>query len=413
MRINGKNNYDVSKPLRSNANKTDDPEAISSVEDLFGDLVSLEDKKNKLEETVKSIKSFKSAQSGNWIHVQLTKKSDYSEAKKRIDELEPQIAQLKSRIEAGDNQDDPEISPEIVQIRADLNYETRRKSGLQAKVKKLSAFLEGESMTESDLKALKTLFPGVDLRPLEEIASFRSQLAANVNAEIESEQKLIEKEFREVEEKIASLKKRLEEYGIDPGASKSLLERYNTTNDELRKLKVQVDFYEKNASSVELKKALNKELSELEPNILKRISDSVNTELESINDRLYNVKRMAPTLTFPSISKYDYKTPNDTGTGTMYKSLIILDLALFKLSSLPILVHDSLLFSDIWSEPVSNLFAEYAQNEKQSFLAIDGIEKFDEQTKKTILKAARVHLGGQGNSLFGFSWAVKEKAEDK
>ena len=412
MRINGKSNYDVIKPLRAHANKPDDSEAISSLEDLFGELAGLEDKKRKLEEAKKSISSFKSAQSGSWIRVQLTKKSDYKSALKTIAELEPQVAQIKARIEAGDNQDDPEISPEIVQIRADLSFETRRKSRLQAKIKKLSSFLEGESMTESDLKTLQALFPGVDLRPLQEIATFRAQLAANVNAEIESEKTAIQDELRQAEERIAAIKKRLEALGIDPNASKSLLERYNAMSDELRRLKKQVEFYEKNAASMETRKALNQELKGLEPSILQGISESINAELESINDRLYTVKRMAPILTFPTLSKYEYRTPNDTGTGTTYKSLIILDLALLKLSALPVLIHDSLLFSDIWKEPVSNLFAEYAQIEKQSFLAIDGIETFNEATKATILQASRLSLGGGEDSLFGFSWAVKKKVED-
>jgi len=412
MRINGKNNYDVQKPLRSHANKVDDPEAISSLEDLFGKLAGLEGKKKELEEAKKAISSFKSAQSGNWIRVQLTRKTDYQNAIKTIGELETQVAQIKARIEAGDNQDDPEISPEIVQIRADLSFETRRKNRLQAKIKKLSSFLEGESMTESDLKALQTLFPGVDLRPLQEIVSFRAQLASNVNAEIESEKHAIQNELKESEKRIEAIKQRLEEYGIDPNASKTLLDRYNTTNDELRALKKQIEFYEKNSAALQTKKALNQELAVLEPKVLQGISESINAELESINDRLYSIKRIAPRLTFPSISKYEYSTPNDTGTGTMYKSLIILDLALFGLSSLPLLIHDSLLFSDIWSEPVSNLFAEYEKTEKQSFLAIDGIEKFDEATRATILHASRLRLGGGINSLFGFSWAVKEKTEN-
>lgn len=410
MRINGKNNYDVQKPLRSNPNKVDDPEAISLIEDLFGELVGLEDKKRKLEEAKKLISSFKSAQSGSWIHVQLTKKSDYKSALATIAELESQIAQIKARIEAGDNQDDPEISPEIVEIRAELSFETRKKSKLQARIRKLSSFLEGESMSESDLRALQSLFPGVDFRPLQEIASFRVQLVANVNAEIESERSAIQAELEKVENRIATIKQRLQDFGIAPTASKTLLERYSAMSDELRRLKKQVEFYEKNAASLETRRQLTKVLADLEPAVLQSISQSVNEELENINDRLYRVKRMAPVLTFPSLSKYEYSTPNDTGTGTMYKSLIILDLALFKLSALPVLIHDSLLFSDIWSEPVSNLFSEYALIEKQSFLAIDAIEKFDEDTKNTILQASRLHLGGTTHSLFGFSWAIKEPA---
>ena len=408
MRINGKNNFDVQKPFRSNSNKPDDAEAISSIEDLFGKLASLEEKKKQLDEIKKAISSFKSAKSSNWIQVQITKKSDYQNAVNSILELEPQIAQIKARIEAGDNQDDPNISPEIMELRANLSFELRRKSRLQAKMKKYSSVLEGEAMTDSDLKALQAIFPETDFRSLQEIATFRAKLIANVNAEIESEREDARIELEDVENKIAAIKQKLEQSGIDPGASKSLLERYNTMNDELRRLKKQVDIYEKKTGFELLKQSLKKELAELEPGILKTIMDSINAELETINDKLYVVKRISPIISFPSLSKYEYHTPNDTGTGTMYKSLIILDLALFRLTALPVLIHDSLLFSDIWSEPVSNLFAEYAKSEKQSFLAIDGIGKFNEATRNTIMQASRLQLGGGANSLFGFSWAEKK-----
>ena len=55
---------------------------------------------------------------------------------------------------------------------------------------------------------------------------------------------------------------------------------------------------------------------------------------------IYNGQNKAPIISFGD-SNYSFTTPDDTGTGTSYKSMIVYDLAVLSLTGLPILVHDS------------------------------------------------------------------------
>jgi hypothetical protein len=127
-----------------------------------------------------------------------------------------------------------------------------------------------------------------------------------------------------------------------------------------------------------------------------------------MNDTLYSEKRYPPLLQIDSYKKYTLITPGDHGDGSQHKSLIAFDLALLKLTSLPFVIHDSLLFSDIWNEPLENLFRIYLSSEKQEFIAIDRIKRFGNYWEGALTNAQVVKLGSGTNSLFGKIWALKK-----
>jgi hypothetical protein len=47
---------------------------------------------------------------------------------------------------------------------------------------------------------------------------------------------------------------------------------------------------------------------------------------------------------------YKFSTPDDTGTGTAYRGLVIFDISILMLTALPVLVHDSVVFKQIADE---------------------------------------------------------------
>lgn len=77
-----------------------------------------------------------------------------------------------------------------------------------------------------------------------------------------------------------------------------------------------------------------------------------------------------------------------------------------KVSNLPMVIHDSLLFKNIWNQPIEGIFDQYSKMTKQTFVAIDRINDFSNDTKEIVEKNAVIVLGDEGdNYLFGFSWA--------
>lgn len=64
--------------------------------------------------------------------------------------------------------------------------------------------------------------------------------------------------------------------------------------------------------------------------------------MKQFNDSFYSDARKAPRLHFNSYNSYTFETPDDTGTGTNYKGIVLYDLAILYLTTLPDIAHDSL-----------------------------------------------------------------------
>lgn len=107
----------------------------------------------------------------------------------------------------------------------------------------------------------------------------------------------------------------------------------------------------------------------------------------------------------PPTYRYEFKTENDTGTGTAFKSLILFDLTVFKQTELPSIIHDPYLFTDIETSTVSEIVKIYNTFNKQIFIALTDKTSFDNKDILDILKKNEIlYLSQNGNELFGKSW---------
>lgn len=106
---------------------------------------------------------------------------------------------------------------------------------------------------------------------------------------------------------------------------------------------------------------------------------------------MFGVARKSPSIRITE-SNYSYAVPEDTGTGTAYSSLLVLDLAIFSLTFLPCVSHDSVLFKNIENDSVAKLFDIYLELPKQSFVAIDEVEKYGPLTAEALRARSVVRL---------------------
>lgn len=104
----------------------------------------------------------------------------------------------------------------------------------------------------------------------------------------------------------------------------------------------------------------------------------LNTKVDGSN------KVYVPVLNIKDASHYIFSTSADTGTGSEYKGLILFDIACLKLRELPLLIHDSLLFTNIEMDCVENIIRFYSSLKKQFFISIDRTEKLDKEVQKII-----------------------------
>ncbi len=129
--------------------------------------------------------------------------------------------------------------------------------------------------------------------------------------------------------------------------------------------------------------------------------------VDEMNETLYDVKIKPPILHAENANKYEFATEDDGGTGMRYKGMILLDLALLRATSLPFVIHDSLLLPNIENEAIEKILELYTkQTDKQVFLAFD--KTATPNARKILEKAQRLHLSRGGNELFGKAWNRKE-----
>lgn len=126
------------------------------------------------------------------------------------------------------------------------------------------------------------------------------------------------------------------------------------------------------------------------------------------SDYIYKATRKAPVLNIHSGKKYTFSTPDDTGTGTSYKSLIIFDLSILKLTPLPAIAHDSLIFKNICDGPIDRIMELYIQSNNQIFISFDKENSYCDDTRKILNDTAVLYLNEGGDELFGCSWNKKE-----
>ena len=139
---------------------------------------------------------------------------------------------------------------------------------------------------------------------------------------------------------------------------------------------------------------------------LGELYSKINNKMQEINDYIYDKKKKSPIISFDK-DQYTFKTVDDTGTGTSYKSMIVYDLSVLELTELPILIHDSVLLKQISDEAIEKILLKYQSFKKQIFISLDKVSSYSDISKKVLKNCKVLELAPNGNELFGRSWNNK------
>ena len=139
-------------------------------------------------------------------------------------------------------------------------------------------------------------------------------------------------------------------------------------------------------------------------NILHDIETKLNVAMKEINDSLFKTKRKPPRLHFNSHNSYKFETPDDTGTGSNYKGMIVYDLAMLSCTALPALAHDSVLFKNLEKDVEDGIIRYYDNQTKQVFIAYDKHGDCRDETKKRLEENTVLRLSENTGALYGRMW---------
>lgn len=247
-------------------------------------------------------------------------------------------------------------------------------------------------------------FPEVDLKKIEAIEGFHKQLTNILKNEFSEAEENIQATLSLVENEIAQIEFSITQIAKTTDLSKAVLDQYATVDNELKELQAANENYTKKKELSVIANDYEAELNRLVVEQMAIMQQKINTEMAEINDVIYNGRKTAPTLNIIDASKYTFFTPRDGGTGAQYKGLVVFDLAMLKLTRLPVIAHDSLMLKNIEDDAIEKIMELYASTPKQVFIAMDKEGSYTPKAQKIMEDNKVLQLNADEGALFGRTW---------
>lgn len=259
------------------------------------------------------------------------------------------------------------------------------------------------SATTDNFEELLRFFPGANIARIEEIEAFHKQISSIFKRELNAERKKIKEILDEYDVIIQEYETQLRTVISDPKLSKMVLTKHADILKRIERMQNENDAYLKKEKLSEQAKEDADRYDEIKLQQFGIASLRVNTEMQRINNLIYNGLYQSPQLCLNN-ANYRFFTPDDTGTGIAYKGLIVFDLAMLNLTKLPVLVHDSVILKQIADDAIERIMELYSASEKQVIIALDKQSSYSAATEKTLTERAVLVLSPGGGELFGRSW---------
>ena len=273
-----------------------------------------------------------------------------------------------------------------------------RNQDLKVKVKK------------QNFEQLQKFFPNLNVEYLDQVEHFHKNLVNILNKEFKDSIKELQDQLSIINETISGLEDKVKEVNQSPAINMVLIEKIGRYDNEIQNLKNSNDLF---LQSKELKKKKSESKGQWDKAVKKGLDISQNNVNQAMRDMNIEVcgnsEVSPPVLNIRDGKHYTFNTSADTGTGSEYKGTILFDLSCLRLSELPFLIHDSLMFSNIEVDRVQNIIKLYNKQIKQVFIAIDKVDELDPDIQEIIKSNQVLKLDRGGNELFGRTLGVKNK----
>ena len=411
FRIYGKDNTDERRPLRGIRGQNMQ-KSIDMLVKLFNRYIDIEPRKQGFDEATKKLEAYRAARKYRFVPDLVGGAKQYEENVTAIRDLEMQLNTLiigqsekHSAEDIAKSQQKAKLMQYKLQIETDIQSAERR-------LKLVEMSLEyGLYPTEADLSALAEFFPDVNLRKLYEVEKYHQKLAVILDKQFAEERSAVTTQIAVLQEQLAQIKQQIADMGYIGDLSKEFLDRHAEIKGRIDALRAQNEAYRTLVDLQESKKIADRLLKEGIRHILTEIQDEVNAKMKAFNDSLFTDRRQAPHLVFHEYNSYTFETPDDTGTGSNYKGMVLYDLAILYLTALPAIAHDSLILKNIGDGAVDGIMQIYARSEKQVFIAFDKQIAYKPTTQQILEGNCVLHLSNNGCELYGESWN-KEKEQN-
>ncbi|WP_252503520.1 DUF2326 domain-containing protein [Sporosarcina sp. Marseille-Q4943] len=397
-RIWGKNNYNVKKPLHNHQSEKN-IDTVTNLIKIFNEFETVAQQDEYLKKLDNSKKVLNSA--GRLKLIPKINKTKYEKNKKEIGILNTEIEKLgKSAYSLSINIKDI-VTGELIQYRKMKKDLLEEKEYFQSRLNRIRSI---KKPSGAGFDSLLEFFPNVNLEKLVNIDLFHKGISSILSDELKSARKELLAKIQNLENEINQINIKLEEL-LNPNEEFNLfIDNLIELSSTLKNLQIENDYYTKLEILKSDISSKTEELDKIKEEIVKDIKKKINDKL---NDLIHEVKRTAPELDL-TYNNYEYNFFENTGTGKAYTNLIIFDLAIFSLTDIPYIIHDSFLFKNIEKEAVEQIIKFYNSMTKQVFIAIDVINIYNKETQ-TILKEKKVIQLSKDELLTTLDWRDSKK----
>jgi hypothetical protein len=403
LRIWGKSNYDIHKPLKLYKDDAREKEGIDNLIKLFNRYDGLKELSEKIKNDGESKKAlngmYKSNYASKITKPQFRKNNEQIEGiKKEIEDIQNNILKYVLNVQEI-------VNKEVLNLKAEKNDLLLIKNNYDNKLLRINNNLKSEvNLNSKHLKKLQEFFPNSNIQEINKIEGFHTKIKKILSSEIENTKNLIEVEIANVVDDIKQIDIKIAKYFKNDTNPKHIVDKVYELTLQLNTLENTNKFYQEKEDKTSNIRLMEIDLSEKLNLITVDIKEKINTKMFEINKEIYSNEN-SPTFTIEGY-KYSLDKLNDTGTGTSEANLIIFDLAIFYLTNLPLLIHDMIVFKNIGIDTMESLISLYNKNKKQIFISIDEHKKYENIL--TILETKKVIKLDSENTLFTKIWKDKK-----
>lgn len=333
-------------------------------------------------------------------------KRQYTDNQKRISALEAELADIRDNLAKYATNLSAIVNRDVLELKFEKDRLLSQRLTLTGRLQRIQANLRNNRhVRRESFRELIQYFPDVDQGRLARVEEFHNDVARLLKTELEQSANQLEQQLgqidlaiRELDDGMASTLSSVE----DPGL---LVDTVYEVASELEKAKKINERYENNVSIRDDLQRLWKELTQEKQKVLSLVQNTVNDGMRRIVTSAFGEDRKSPHLSLRG-NGYTFEVNEDTGTGTAYTSLIVFDLTILLGTILPFIVHDTILFKNIENDSVAALLRTYLSSQKQSFIALDEVQKYGSEVASLLRGKSAIELSDD-QLLYVKDWRTK------
>ncbi|MCH4891216.1 hypothetical protein EZV73_26795 [Acidaminobacter sp. JC074] len=402
-RIAQKRNKFDSKPLKIVVNSKE-KDCLDNLIKLFGQYSIINETQKDIKDITKEIQAITSANKYDYINK--INATTYKKNLKRIAEENKQVEKLSLEMSLQLKDYDLDNKNKLYY---EVNEAKKERELLKSKIRRLEDNLSNNSkaITEN-FTSLIEFFPMVNIDKLKSIEQFHNSITKVLSDDMRSELDLLMIEKNKLDVHIDTLEKKVIINNVEGVVPSLVLEPLSKLIISTNNMKEENRIYLRSVRKNEDKKKSTEKLQQDTLTILSSIQDEINAQMEIINHDIYKDNLNSPKLDLSS-NNHSLHLEDNTGTGRSDSNLVIFDVSILKLTSLPFIIHDSIMFKNIGNIPMKEIINLYSTQNKQCFIAIDEIQTYGEKTAK-LLKSSKVAELSSDKVLFTLDWSGNSKS---